>query len=117
VRDVDAPQPPPLAGVPRERPTGSSNAPDALVAAIALAAGVGAAVLVAGSDREPVPTWASAGLALLVGWAYIGSGLVAWRHRPELLLGPVMVFIGFAWFVTFLADSDDPLLFTFGTAL
>jgi signal transduction histidine kinase len=117
VRDVDAPQPPPLAGVPRERPTGSSNAPDALVAAIALAAGVGAAVLVAGSDREPVPTWASAGLALLVGWAYIGSGLVAWRHRPELLLGPVTVFIGFAWFVTFLADSDDPLLFTFGTAL
>jgi signal transduction histidine kinase len=56
-------------------------------------------------------------LALLVGWAYIASGLVAWRHRPELLLGPVMIFIGFTWFVTFLADSDDPALFTIGTAL
>jgi signal transduction histidine kinase len=84
---------------------------------LAVATGVGAAALVAGSDREPAPTWASAALALLVGWAYIGSGLVAWRHRAELLLGPVMVFIGFAWFVTFLADSDDPLTFTVGTAL
>ena len=28
-----------------------------------------------------------------------------------------MVFIGFAWFVTFLADSDDPVVFTLGTAL
>ena len=71
----------------------------------------------AGSDREPSPTWASAGVALLVGWAYLASGLVVWRHRPELLLGPVMVFIGFAWFVTYLADSDDPVLFTLGTAL
>jgi signal transduction histidine kinase len=87
------------------------------VAALALAAGMGTAALIVGSDREPTPTWASAGLALLVGWVYIGSGLVAWRHRPELLLGPVMVFIGFTWFVTFLADSDDPVVFTLGTAL
>jgi signal transduction histidine kinase len=28
-----------------------------------------------------------------------------------------MVFIGFAWFVTFLADSDNPVVFTLGTAL
>jgi signal transduction histidine kinase len=90
---------------------------DALVVALALATGIGAAVLVVGSDREPTPTWASAGLALLVGWAYVGSGLAAWRNRPELLLGPVMVFIGFAWFVTFLADSDNPVVFTLGTAL
>jgi hypothetical protein len=90
---------------------------DALVAAVALASGIGAAVLVLGSDREPSPAWASAGLALLVGWAYIGSGLVAWRHRPELLLGPALVFIGFAWFVTFLADSSDPVVFTLATVL
>jgi signal transduction histidine kinase len=95
----------------------SPNTRDALVAAAALAVGVAAAALVATSDREPTPAWASAGLALLVGWAYIASGLVAWRHRPELLLGPVMIFIGFTWFVTFLADSDDPALFTIGTAL
>jgi len=90
---------------------------EALVTAFAFAAGVGAAVLVVGSDREPSPAWASAAVALLVGWAYIGSGLVAWRHRPEVLVGPVMVFIGFTWFVTFLADSDNGVLFTLGTAL
>jgi signal transduction histidine kinase len=109
---------PPLA---RARPThgaaGSANTRDALVSCLALAAGIGAAVLVAGSDREPTPTWASAWLALLVGWAYIASGLVAWRHRPEHRLGPVMVLIGFAWFATFLADAQEPLPFTLGTAL
>jgi signal transduction histidine kinase len=90
---------------------------EGVVAGLALGAGVGAAVLVVGSDREPTPTWASAGLALLVGWAYIGSGLVAWRHRPEHRLGSVMVLIGFAWFATFLADAHNPLLFTLGTAV
>ena len=76
----------------------------------------GAAALVFQSGREPEPTWASAAVALL-GWAYIGSGLVAWRHRPEHRLGPVMVFIGFAWFATFLADAESPFVFTLGTAL
>ena len=75
------------------------------------------AALVWGSDREPNPTWASALLALLVGWAYIGSGLVAWRQRPENRTGPVLVFIGFTWFLTFLADSANPGVFTVGTAL
>jgi signal transduction histidine kinase len=101
----------------RKLPAVSPATREALVGALALATGIGAAVLVVGSDREPSPTWASAALALLVGWAYIGSGLVAWRHRLDTWLGPVMVFIGFAWFVTFLADSDDPLVFTLGTAL
>ena len=88
-----------------------------LVLGLALAAGFGAAALVLGSEHQPEPTWASAVVALLVGWVYIGSGLVAWRHRSERRLGAVMVFVGFAWFVTFLADSEDALLFTLGTAL
>jgi signal transduction histidine kinase len=117
VRDVDRIQPLPLADAQRRRPTGSAATREALVAALALSTGIGAAVLVLGSGREPSPTWASAALALLVGGAYIGSGLVAWRHRPDIRLGPVMVFIGFAWFVTFLADSDHSVVFTLGTAL
>ena len=90
---------------------------DALIALLALAAGVGAALLVLGSDREPSPTAASAALALVVGLAYVGSGLVGRRQRPENRLGAVMVFIGFAWFVTFLADANESLVFTLGTAL
>jgi hypothetical protein len=77
VRDVDPTQSLPIAGARRRRTIGSAVTRDALVAALALATGIGAAVLVVGSDREPTPTWASAGLALLVGWAYVGSGLAA----------------------------------------
>jgi signal transduction histidine kinase len=88
-----------------------------LIALLALAAGVGAALLVLGSDREPSPTAASAALALVVGLAYVASGLIARRQRPENRLGAVMVFIGFAWFVTFLADANSSLVFTLGTAL
>ncbi len=117
MRDVDPTQPSQLASAPWGGLTRSPGRREALVVALALAAGAGAAALAAGSDRAPEPTWASALLALLVGWAYIGSGLVAQRHRPDTRLGLVMIFIGFAWFATFLADSDDPLLSTLGTAL
>jgi signal transduction histidine kinase len=90
---------------------------DLFIALLALGAGVGAALLVLGSDREPSPAAASAALALVVGWAYVGSGLLARRVRPENRLGAVMVFIGFAWFATFLADADASVPFTLGTAL
>jgi signal transduction histidine kinase len=90
---------------------------EAVLVLAAIGAGLGAAALVYGSDHQPAPTWASALVTVLVGWAYIGSGLVAWRRRPEHRLGPVMVFIGFAWFATFLADADNSLAFTLGTAL
>ena len=53
----------------------------------------------------------------MVGWSYIGSGLVARRQRPDNHLGAVMIFIGFAWFATLLADAQNSLAFTVGTAL
>lgn len=90
---------------------------DLLIALLAIASGVGSALLVLGSDRELSPAAVSAVLALVVGWAYIGSGLIARKQRPENRLGVVMVFIGFAWFVTFLADSNNSLVFTVGTVL
>ena len=90
---------------------------DASIALLALGAGVGAALLVLGSDREPSPAAASAALALIVGLAYVGSGLIARRQRPENRLGAVMIFIGFTWFVTFLADANESVVFTLGTVL
>ena len=110
---------PPLHRVPVtvQDPSGRLMKRDLVITLAALVVGAGAAMLALGSDREPSPAAASAALALLVGWAYIGSGLVAWRQRPENRLGRVMVFIGFAWFATFLADANESLLFTLGTAL
>src|SRR5436190_24355064 len=90
---------------------------DAVIALFAVAAGGGAALLVLASDRERSPVAVSAAVALVVGWAYIGSGLIARRQRPENRLGVVMVFIGFAWFATFLADASSSLVFTVGKAL
>jgi signal transduction histidine kinase len=90
---------------------------DLLTALLAVLAGLGAAVLVLGSDREPSPAAASAALAFLVGFAYVGSGLIARRQRPENPLGAVMVLVGFAWFATFLADADSSVVFTVGKAL
>src|SRR3954454_2528666 len=90
---------------------------DLLIALLALIAGVGAALLILGSERERAPVGVSAAVALLVGWSYVGSGLVARRQRPGDRLGAVMAFIGFAWFATFLADGGSSLVFTFGKAL
>jgi len=87
-----------------------------IIVCAALAAGVGAAWLELTSDRVAANGPAAA-LTLLVGWSFIACGLVAWRQRPANRLGPVMLFIGFAWFATFLADWQRPLPFTVGTAL
>lgn len=84
--------------------------------ALAAAAGGGVAAIELTSTHVGHPL-ASALLALLVGWSFIGSGIAAWPQRKENHLGPVMVFIGFSWFLTFLADIRRPLPFTVGTAL
>ena len=42
--------------------------------------------------------WAIFGPA--VGWSFIGTGLYAWRRRPESRIGALMVLLGFAWFLS-----------------
>ena len=86
------------------------------LAVAALLAGAAAAWLAANRTFEPYQT-ASAPLALLVGWSFIGSGLAACSARPNNLLGRVMVLTGFAWFASFLTDAHQSLLFTVGTAV
>jgi signal transduction histidine kinase len=83
----------------------------------AFLAGVGVVCLVALSRQEEGAEAAmSAVLAVTVGWAYIGSGLVSWRYGRGRI-GTILVFIGFAWFATFLAYSNDSFWFTLGTVL
>jgi signal transduction histidine kinase len=54
---------------------------------------------------------------VLVGWALIGSGLLAWRSRSGERLGAVLIFTGFAWFASILSDAHNPVLFTAGEAV
>ena len=48
----------------------------------------------------------------LVGLSFIATGLYAWRRRPEYRVGALMVYMGFAWFLTALALVSSPALYT-----
>ena len=86
------------------------------IAAAALLCGVGDVLLVLGSEHFPDPgVWAVFGPA--VGLSFVGTGLYAWRRRPESRFGRLMVLAGFAWFLGPLYASDAPLVFTFGIVL
>jgi hypothetical protein len=93
-----------------------TRGPLLLVSLAALAAGAVAAWLAAARTFEPYQT-ADAPLAVLVGWTFVASGLIAWRQRPGNRLGPAMVATGFAWFATFLTDAHAGWAFTLGTAV
>ena len=86
------------------------------IAAAALLCGVGDVLLVRSSEHFPDPeVWAVFGP--LVGWSFVGTGLYAWRRRPESRFGRLMVLAGFAWFLGPLYASDEPLVFTVGIVL
>ncbi len=53
---------------------------------------------------------------LLIGWSFIGSGLVAW-HRHGNRFGALMVAVGFAWFAAALTTSNHPVLFSIGLVI
>jgi signal transduction histidine kinase len=77
-----------------------------------LAAGCGVVAVVLASDhQEAKAVWAIFGPA--VGWSFIGTGLYAWRRRPESRTGALMVLLGFAWFLFTLDSANSPLVYTF----
>jgi hypothetical protein len=83
------------------------------IALAGLAAGAGAIALTLGSDHVTDP-WVGATLGPLVGWSFIATGIFAWWRRPRERFGPLMVAVGFAWFVGALTGSDVPAVFTAG---
>jgi signal transduction histidine kinase len=82
----------------------------------ALAAGIGAAALMAGAPEKP-PGGAEIAVSLLVGWSFVASGLIAWERRPGNVTGKVMVATGFAWFAHELVWATAPLPWTLGQLL
>jgi signal transduction histidine kinase len=65
------------------------------------------------SDREEAnAVWAVFGP--LVVWCFVGTGLYAWRRRPESRAGALMVAVGFAWCISGLNFVDSAPVFTFG---
>jgi signal transduction histidine kinase len=70
--------------------------------------------LVLTSNHEP-DTVATAILAPLIGLSFIGTGTFAWWRRPLNRFGLLMLSVGFAWFMSGLAESNNATIFTIGT--
>jgi signal transduction histidine kinase len=88
---------------------------EALVALAGLAAGLGVIWLV--SNRTAGPDELNSPQSWLLGWSFIGGGLIALRVRPQNRLGWAMVLTGFAWFASLLMLAHDSPLFTIGAAM
>jgi signal transduction histidine kinase len=82
------------------------------VVVAALGCGAGVVVLVLLSDHaDDEVAWAI--LGPVIGWSFVGTGLYAWRRRPESRTGALMVLLGFAWFASALYFANAPLAYTF----
>ena len=85
----------------------------AAIVPAALACGAVVSALALASDHQDART-VLAFFGPAVGWSFIGTGLYAWRRRPESRIGALMVLMGFAWFLTTLESANSPLLYTVG---
>jgi len=81
-----------------------------------LVAGVGTAALLLTSNATDggVPF---AVFAVVIAWAFIGTGLRAWHRRPESRVGALMVAVGFAWLANGLVLVDVPGVFIVGSLI
>jgi signal transduction histidine kinase len=82
--------------------------------AAALAAGIADAVVVLSSDHHSSRGWVAA-LGLTISWSFIGTGLFAWTRRPDSRVGPLMMAVGFTWFLNPLQYADSSWLFLIGS--
>src|SRR5688500_5990653 len=86
------------------------------IALAALVAGAGVvAIVLTGDHQDAKVAWAIFGPT--VGWSFVGTGLYAWRTRPQSRIGFLMVLLGFAWFLSTVEFADPPLVYTAGLVL
>jgi signal transduction histidine kinase len=89
------------------------------LAVLGLAAGGGSLAVNLLSEVQP-PFFFTPYLGLVVGWAFIASGLIAWSRRPdrpERRVGMLMVAVGFAWFAAGLTRVELSFVASLGSAL
>jgi hypothetical protein len=83
-----------------------------VIAAAVAAAAAGTVALAHGAARDQTTTLAA--VTLLAALSFVGSGLMAWRRRPQVWTGPLMVAAGFCLFASSLANFDSAVPFTIG---
>src|SRR4051794_39216028 len=81
---------------------------------LALLAAAGSVALILASDRPWSPS--TIALEVLVGLAFVASGLVGRVRRPENRTGMLMILVGLSWFCGALQASNASLPYTVGYA-
>jgi signal transduction histidine kinase len=84
-----------------------------VIGVLALVIGLAEIPIILGSDHFDLRGLQLA-FTLAAGWGFIGTGLFLWARRPDNRIGPLMVLVGFLWFLSQLTSSDNALLFTIG---
>ena len=86
--------------------------PPAVIGAAVVLCAITAVVTLTGSDGET--RWAETAARVLMVAAPLGVGAYALRRPPFARFGVLLVAAGCAWFLTTLAGSDDPLVYSLG---
>jgi signal transduction histidine kinase len=90
-----------------------TTARGAAIGGVALLAGAAVIALELASDHRSAPVvWAVFAPAVI--WSFVGTGLYAWRARPENRTGLLMILLGFGWFLFTLDAANAPWLYTVG---
>ncbi|HEU5213431.1 MAG TPA: PAS domain-containing protein [Gaiellaceae bacterium] len=83
-----------------------------VVPAALIVAGIALALAVTTDHQKQNP--AILVLEILVGWSFIGAGLVARTRRPDNRTGLLLIGVGFAWFGNALSFSNNAYVWTAG---
>jgi PAS domain S-box-containing protein len=86
------------------------------VVILGLVSTAGALYLTLSSDHEENPAFIAA-VYLIIVWAFIITGLLAWARRPANKFGPLMATVGFAFMLGALSESSNPYVFGIGDVL
>lgn len=79
--------------------------------------GVVAVLIVLDSEHADEIRAGASVVTPVVGFSFLGTGLFAWWRRPANATGPLMTAIGFAWFLSLLDASAEPVPFAIGGLL
>src|SRR4051794_24351357 len=87
----------------------------AAIVAVAVGLAIGG-ILALAQGVVRAGTTAQGVLQILAGLSFVGCGLLAWRRRPTVSTGPLMIVAGFLVFASSLAQSDNSVAFTIALA-
>src|SRR3954471_18148638 len=96
---------------------GAQTPPVMAVALVAAPAALGVALLlvIPAADRLPAGGRAVPVLVVVVGWAFVAAGAIAWLRRPDNRMGVLLVVFGLVVLLTGFTVDDDALPYLVST--